>query len=184
MTRVPYPDPAGLPTAASAAIASMRRPLNLVRMISHAPTLVSPMVDLGTALLFRLALPLRYRELLILLVAARTRCDYELRQHLPIAREAGVTEPEITAVLGGSPWPAEFGAVEGVLLQAADELLTTATWKQQTLDAVLGCFTAREAVEICHLVGHYRTLAGLLNAFDVDVDPQGEHFVGSRTDTA
>ncbi|NHD15989.1 MULTISPECIES: carboxymuconolactone decarboxylase family protein [unclassified Actinopolyspora] len=175
MPRIPYPDEPSLPEPARTALERMVAPLNLIRMCAHATTLVGPLIKLSTALLSRLHLSARHRELLILRTARNTRCDYVLAQHEVIAREIGMTEEEIAATRRTDP--GFRGTAERELLDAADELVERTTLDPERVASLLSSFDHAQLVELFLLVGHYRMLAGLLNGLAVDIDPRGEKFV-------
>jgi AhpD family alkylhydroperoxidase len=172
VARIPYPDrPAD-------AVARLAVALNAFRMLSHAPDLTGPVIDLGFAVLGQTQLPTVIRELVVMAVAARTRCRYESVQHTPIALAAGVT-PEQLAVIGElRPCaPPEFTEAEAAALSAAASITVERTLEPGELDVLRRHFTDRETVEIIMTAGYYAMLAGLMNALDVDVDPSGERFL-------
>ncbi|MBB4679605.1 carboxymuconolactone decarboxylase family protein [Crossiella cryophila] len=142
-------------------------------MCGHAPEMLSGLIDFGLAALRELDLGARNRELVALAVADATDCPYQRIQHLPLARAAGLTEAEIAAP-DTVPRPA---AADTVLLAATRELLTEATVLPGTMTALQVFFSDREIVEAILLVGYFRKLAGILNAVEIELDPQGELLV-------
>ncbi|MFJ5305842.1 carboxymuconolactone decarboxylase family protein [Streptomyces sp. NPDC088350] len=174
MARIPYPE------HSAPAVDKLPTPLNAFRMLSHAPDLPGPAIDLAMAVLGS-SLPVRLRELAVMAVAARTDCAYGLVQHRPIALDAGVTADQLAAIVELRAEEGEFDEVEWTLLTATEELLARHTLAEATLGALRKHFTDRQVVELITTVGYFTMLAGLLNGLDVDIDPAGEqHFGPSR----
>lgn len=74
----------------------------LDRMLLHSPPVADGWNSLLGAIRDRSTLPADVRELVILRVAALNGADYEWRAHEPVARDAGLTEAQTTALrLGG-----------------------------------------------------------------------------------
>jgi AhpD family alkylhydroperoxidase len=113
-------------------------------------------------------LPRRSTELVILRVAHRRGCDYEFDHHVRLGRRAGVTPADVDRVqqdaLDG--WPEQ----DRVLLQAADELVTTRDLTDETWAALVSTYDERRALELVLLVGHYDMLATTLTALRVQPD--------------
>jgi AhpD family alkylhydroperoxidase len=146
-------------------------------MLSHAPELPGPAIDLGMAVLGS-SLPVRLRELVVMAVAARTDCAYEAVQHRPIALDAGVTAGQLDAVAELRAAEGEFDAVESAVLTGTEELMDRHTLTDATLGTLRAHFTDRQVVELITTVGYYTMLAGLMNGLGVDIDPVGEQYLG------
>jgi len=169
VARIPYPE------RSAEALDKLPTPLNAFRMLSHAPELTGPAIDLGLAVLGS-SLPVRLRELVIVAVAARTDCAYGVVQHRPIALHAGVTAEQLDAVVELRAEEGEFDAAESALLTATEELLARHTLTDGTLGSLREHLTDRQVVELITTVGYYTMLAGLLNGLGVDIDPVGEQY--------
>ena len=158
MAAIPYP------LQPSAEVDRLPAPLNAFRLLAHAETLIGPTIDLGLGILGSESLTPRDRELVVMTVAQATDCAYELAQHTPIARDAGLTP--------GQPPHASDPAV----VTAVRQLLDSHTLSDEALAGLLGHFDHRQCVEIIMVTGYYAMLAGLMNGLRVDIDPSGEHF--------
>ena len=171
MARIPYPE------RSAEAVDALPTPLNAFRILSHAPELTGPAIELGMAVLGS-SLPVRLRELVVVSVAARTDCAYGIVQHRPIALHAGVTVDQLAAVVELRPEEGDFDEVESTLLTATKELLAQHTLTDATLGTLRKHLTDRQVVELITTVGYYTMLAGLLNGLGVDIDPAGEKYLG------
>ena len=68
---------------------------NLHRAIGNSPTILRNFLRLGTSLLGFGQLPPNLREIAILRIAQMTGADYEWAHHVPLAKQAGVSEEQI-----------------------------------------------------------------------------------------
>jgi alkylhydroperoxidase family enzyme len=111
----------------------------------------------------------KWREGVILRVAAVTGSAYERVQHLDQALRQGWSSREIAAIEAGdrARLPAEFVAV----LDFVDACLTGYTVDDEIFATVQAVLTTTEIVTVLVLVGHYRTVATLTGVLQVEVDP-------------
>ena len=93
MARIPYPNVEDLPEKVRTA-AEKLPPLNIMRMFLNAPTNALPLLSFGQSILTKQELDAHLRELAILRVAHLTGANYEWIQHVPIAKETGVTDEQ------------------------------------------------------------------------------------------
>lgn len=142
----------------------------------RAPQLCNLVGDLGEHLRFHGSLDDRLRETAILATAQVVRCDFEYRSHLPLARAAGVAEATVAAT-GGRGAPVGNGDVapadEAAVVAFCQELLAERVVAAPTFAAVDELLSTAQIVELCTLVGYYALLAGVINAFELDVRAGG-----------
>jgi 4-carboxymuconolactone decarboxylase len=136
----------------------------------HHPELAGRWLAFNNVLLWSPALDNRWRELIVLRVAWRTRSNYEWLQHVQLAQRFGVSPEEIDAVTRGAD-DAAWTPLESTLLAATDQLIddyriNTETWTRlaETLDA-------RQLVEVVFVVGAYTCLAMAFKSFGLQLDP-------------
>jgi 4-carboxymuconolactone decarboxylase len=146
------------------------QPYNIYRTLAHHPELLKQWLVFADGIRFTGRLPPRATELLILRTGWNCRSEYEWGQHVPWAREAGVTEDELAALCRGVD---EHGwsRTDAALLRAADELHETAAVCEATWDDLAAAFDATQLVEIVLLVGQYHGVSFLLNALRIERDP-------------
>lgn len=114
-------------------------------------------------------LPRRQTELVILRVAALRDCAYEFEHHALLGRRAGVTPEDLDRVRVGSAaagWP----AAERLLLQTAEELVTTKDLTDETWEQLRAAYDDRGALEVLLLIGHYDMLATTLMTLRLSPD--------------
>jgi len=113
------------------------------------------------------ALDARPREIAILRVGWRIGSVYEWSNHVGVARAAGLTDAEITAVTGDID-AAAWSATDAALLRVVDELVDDHTVAPSTWAALARDFDEAHLIEVLLLVGSYIGLAGFLNAVGVE----------------
>src|SRR5215470_11371010 len=97
MARLPYPGPSYV-SGVMHQFPERLQCTNIGRMLSYAPTILSPYYGFSAALLGELELDPKLRELAILRVAQRTQAHYAWVQHLALAQLVGVSDEQITAL--------------------------------------------------------------------------------------
>lgn len=134
----------------------------------HVPELGSSLQELGAAIRYRTSLTARIREVAILSVAAANECAFERYAHERVGRAAGLSDQELDDLASGSftsDDPREDAAYRlcGILnvngLPLPDEAFAG-------LSDELGSVAM---IELCALVGYYRTLSQMLNLFEVGI---------------
>lgn len=127
------------------------------------PAIGAALNELGSRLRDRSTLSARHRELAILAVAGALGSAFEAEVHRVAAMAAGVSDREAEAALEGRG-----------LENAIDEALVgfcsaaaRAPHPEAEFDRLAGSFGPRELVEIVALVGYYRTLASLMELFQI-----------------
>ncbi len=177
MPRIPYPDL----TRASEDVRSMAAslpPLNIFRMLPHAPTFLRGFGQLGTAILSQAAFDARLRELVILRVGQCSPAPYEWQQHVPIGRACGVSDEEIAALERDDLQASCFTDRDRTVLRLTDELLATPRASDATLAAMRASFSDREVCEAVLTIGFYMMVARFLETTGVDLEIGGVDPVG------
>jgi AhpD family alkylhydroperoxidase len=179
VARLPYPDPENSTEEVQAALAAVP-PLNIFRMLSHADTAFVPFLRFGGAILSRLKLDPKLRELAILQVAATTDARYEWVQHVSIARQVGVTKEQIAAVEAGHPNDPSLDESERAVLSFAREVVEVPRVSDATFASVREHLSPQEIVELVLTAGNYLMLARVMTTFELEIDdPAGEQVLES-----
>jgi 4-carboxymuconolactone decarboxylase len=134
----------------------------------HEPALGRPLQELGSAIRYGTGLTGRVREIAILAVAVATDSAFERHAHERVGRASGLTDDELGALAEGtfaSTDPVERAAY-ALCRRLLDDRPRLTEEEYADLVADLGTTTITELVV---LVGYFRTLAQLLDVFDVGV---------------
>jgi 4-carboxymuconolactone decarboxylase len=168
VARIPLTDPKDLDTTAREFM-SRRGELNVFRLLAGAGRVFPGWTRMVDAQLDSATLSPRLRELVILRVAYLQHSDYELAQHIGLARRTGVTGEEIAAVTAPES-PGGFTPAETAVLRLAGDLVVAGTAGADRVAAVERHLGAAALVEVLLLIALYYGLALVLNATAVEVD--------------
>src|SRR3954454_22601284 len=128
---------------------------NIFSTLAHHPVLLRRFnAFAGTFMRFSAISPYE-RELVILRVAGRIGSRYEYAQHVPIARDAGLDDDRIRAVMLQPGAPALPDA-DRLLLAMTDELLATGSVTDATWDALARDRAPDALLELLFIAGFYR----------------------------
>ena len=174
MTRIPEPTRAELAPDGQAVYDRIARTRGQTRgpygVLLHHPPLAEAVAALGEQLRFRSLLPGADRELAILTAGREHEALYEWAAHEPIARREGTRPEAIAAVRDGGPIdglrPREAVIVDTVRMLLREHRLTDEQFARA--DTELG---RAALIELVTLAGYYGMIAGILNAFEMDLPP-------------
>jgi alkylhydroperoxidase family enzyme len=171
MARIPYPDLDTVSPEAREMLARLPRPANVFKMMAHAETCVKPVMKLGGALLGKLQLDPKVRELCLLRAVKLEGGEYEWDQHLPIARDLGCSEAQIAALEDDDDTAACFDEREQAALQFTREVVLDVRASEETLAQARRHLSDREIVELILMAGFFITLARLTETLGVETEP-------------
>jgi alkylhydroperoxidase family enzyme len=128
-------------------------------------------------ILRELALDSGLRELTILQVG-RLTARYEWDQHVPIAREVGISVEQIDALDRGELAADCWTPAQRSVLVFAAEIVSDGDVDEATFREVREHLSNREVVELALTAGLYLMLARIMTALRIDPDPPvGGHLV-------
>lgn len=171
MARIPYVPPEQIPPAIAERLKS-RPPLNLYRMLPHAPQAAEGFLALGSALLTQNLLHPHLRELVILRVGVLSNAGYEVHQHRRVAAAVGVPQDKIDAIADGSR-SALYDPLERRLLEFTDAVVRDVKAPPEMFDALVAELGARQMTELVLTIGFYMMVSRFLENFEVDIEPAG-----------
>ena len=169
MARIPYPNLEDLPEKVRVA-AEKLPPLNIMKMFLNAPTNAIPLLVFGQSILTKQELDDHLRELAILRVAHLTGANYEWTQHVPLAKETGVTDAQVEALPQGADADA-FNEVEKNVIRFTDEVTQDVKASAETFTALEKDLGPRQMVELTLAIGFYGMVARVMESFEVELEP-------------
>jgi 4-carboxymuconolactone decarboxylase len=136
----------------------------------HHPVLGTAVQEVSRRLRFDGVLPGRAREVVILVVAASQRSDFEWAAHASIARALGIPDDVVAAIARGTV-PELADPVERAAAELALEVVTTGDAADATWDRVQPVLGDAGVVEVSTTVGVYQLIAQQLRLFRVPAPP-------------
>jgi 4-carboxymuconolactone decarboxylase len=111
-------------------------------------------------------LPLKTRELAMILTARELDCQFIWNAHAALARRAGIRD-DIVDQLRDKKALTGLLPDEAAVVNYGQEFFRTHRVSQATFDAALAQFGVRGLIELTNLMGYYALLAFNVNAFGV-----------------
>jgi AhpD family alkylhydroperoxidase len=144
--------------------------LNALGTFAHHPDLTRAFHTFNGHVLFGTTLSPRQRELLVLRVASRRRCEYEWVQHVILAADAGLSDEEVERAAAGPEADGWSDEVERALVQAVDDLLDDARVGDATWAVLAAALDEQQLMDVVFTVGAYDLVAMAFRSFDVELD--------------
>ena len=144
--------------------------LNLDRLLLHSTPVARGWNAYMGAIRSGCALDAAARELAILLVARLNRAPYEFMQHAPVARAAGVSQPQIDAI---DVWAesALFAPRERAVLAYTQAMTLDVQVPTPVFDALRPWFDHRRIVELTATIAAYNMVSRFLEALGIEPEP-------------
>ena len=171
--RIPALDPDDCSEEAAAVMRPFRdtgRVLNIFRTLGNHPDLARRWMVFANHVLAKSTLSARDREIAILRIGWLCKAGYEWGQHVIIARQAGITDEEISNIQAGPDAP-EWGELEALILSDTDELHEDAFVSDTTWNALSHHYSTEQMMDLVFTVGQYNLVSMALNSFGVQPDP-------------
>jgi 4-carboxymuconolactone decarboxylase len=165
-SRHPRPSAEGRPNAA-----------NVIGTLAHHPELARAYCTFNGHLLMMTTLSERHREMVIMRLAAVRSADYEWVQHLFMAKDAGVDDEEIKAIVEG-PDAASWSDEDAAILRAVDDLLVDGSIGSDTWKTLTSYLDTRQILDLIFTAGSYDIMARMCKSLGVEID---EGFQGLMT---
>ena len=166
MARIPYPDPESLSDENREFMADLP-PLNVWRMLSGSPSVFRPMVSFSSAYLSQGLLSDELREIVILRVAYLRDSDYEVFNHLRVAKLIGMDPDKVAALVPGRSQDA-FSPQERDVLRFVDEVVLDGAASPESFGAVAGFMSPAEMIEMTIVVGVYTMVSQFCATFEIE----------------
>jgi 4-carboxymuconolactone decarboxylase len=144
--------------------------INLHRALANSPNMLRNFMRLGNSLLLHGVLPPALRELAVLRIAQMTGAGYEWAHHVPIARQAGVSEEQVA---GLTSWhkSAHFDERERAVLRYTESVASAVAVPDEVFRELRVHLSEAEVVELTLVAGYWGLVARLLVALKIDVEP-------------
>ena len=170
MALLPYPEDDELDPRAAETLERLPVKINLFRMLANAPVMMRPTLRLGSVILREGVLDPKLRELAILRVGHVTGTEYEVVQHVPIAKAVGVPDEQIAALANADFERAPFEAGDALAMDIVDATLRDERVHRSLVEQGAAAFGRDGLLELLLCAGYYAMLGNVMRAVEVDVD--------------
>lgn len=159
------------PQTADTSSPTEKRPsgANILGVLAHHPTLAHAWFTLNNHILRATTLSDRHREVVMMRVASVWQSTYQWSQHLPMARDAGLTDLEIADIAWGASSP-HWDDEESALIEAVDDLIEHGEISQDTWRVLRNEFTDEQILDLIVTIGTFTTTAWMVRSLDIELD--------------
>lgn len=134
------------------------------------PAACRAFMEFNRHLLYESSIDERLRELVVLRLAWVLRSEYEWGQHVPVARECGLSEQDIDRIIEG-PDAAGWSAFDAAALRATDGLLADGHVDDASWATLAARLDDAAMLDLVFTVGGYATVAMVFNSAGLALDP-------------
>lgn len=149
-----------------------RLPLNIYRMLAHAPALMPGWMELGRRILYQCRLEPRLRELAILRVGHLSGSAYEVHQHRKIAITVGLSAEKIA----GTEREADakiYDDREVLVLRMAEQVVRKVKADDALFAAVVAALGNEQTMELLITIGFYMMAARIMENTQIEIETAG-----------
>lgn len=154
------------------ALEGKNAPVNVFGQLMTSPDVSNLFIPYWAASKTALALSVREQELIILRSAFLFQCDYVWGHHVPVIKEAGATDEEITRVtqpIATAGWSEK----EAALLMMTDQLFSHANITNELWDEIKRHYSDAQLVDIIMVCSQYLLFNSVNNVFGLQLEHDG-----------
>jgi 4-carboxymuconolactone decarboxylase len=166
MARIPYPDPTSLTPENREFLADLPQ-LNVSRMLAGSPSLFRPLTRVFNAYLNDGLLSDELREIVILRTGYLRDSEYEVVNHLRVAKLIGMAPERVAALRPGEAQDV-FTDQERNVLRFVDEVVRDGNASTQAFDAVAQFMSPAEMIELTLVIGVYTLVSQFCATFGIE----------------
>lgn len=150
--------------------------MTVLRIMANEPKLFRPFVLFANALVYSDHLPSDVREVVVLWLARSEEASYEWFEHLPIARDAGLTDAQIELIEQGTLDAEAFTEDQLLGVEVAKAMMKTHSVPSGTWEQVVDRWGIAGAIDLVVSVGWWGGITRmLLEALGLTVPDHGDH---------
>ena len=183
MARLHDPDPDHIPEDVGQFLSTLP-PDPMFRMLSHSVTTVQPLLALARSLYTSLNLPVRTRELAILVLADLIDSTFVWTQHVPISGQAGIDDRVRRLVKSRNYDDPELALADRIVAQFVSAVIGGPTVSDELFTALRDVLSEREIVELLQVIGYYWTFGRISTVLEVELTHMyGQDYEATFLDT-
>lgn len=166
--RIPLPEDKDLSPEVKEYLASLP-PLNLFRMLAHAPASQKAFMVMGGTILNESDFDPRKREIAIIRIAHITQAKYEWTHHVAFGKRVGVTDEEIETIAVDGPVTA-LDEEGNLLCRVADEITRDVRLSDEALAQILERYGNQGATELILCCCWFNLVSRFLESTRVELE--------------
>jgi 4-carboxymuconolactone decarboxylase len=171
MQRLPYPNMSNISGPVKERLEA-RLPLNIYKMLCHAPTLFPAWMDLGRGVLYESMLDAKLRELAILRIGYLANSAYETHQHRKIAMAVGLS-PEKIEGLRHEPNSAIYAPIEMVVLRMTEQVVSNVKADDSLFSECVNLLGQQQTMELLISIGFYMMVVRVIENTGIEIEIDG-----------
>lgn len=141
-------------------------------LLLHSPDVATRVANVGAFILYDSILPPAVKGLVGIITAREYDCDYEWDAFAPMAKRVGV-QNEVVDAIKNRKQPTGLSKEQALVVEFCHQLLRgNHHVNEETYRAAIEHFGVRATVQIAISVGYFVMLAFMLNAFQVEYNPE------------
>lgn len=144
--------------------------INIARLLSRAETLWPQILATNNTMATTITVPPLDRELATLATVHLERGEYQITQHLEVARMMGIPEEKVQAIAEERYTDPVFSDHERALLEFTRQVVKSVRVDDATFNAIAAFYDGRQILEVTFVIGNYMTLARLTEVAELEVD--------------
>ncbi|KAF1009919.1 MAG: hypothetical protein GAK32_01822 [Pseudomonas fluorescens] len=148
--------------------------VNLFRMMAHSTGSFVELMNLVSAVFKKLSLSDLDRELLVLLVGARTNTDYEWDQHVVIGQALGVSVEQITAIAERRTESPVFSEAQRCLLRLGEDVLRQGFAAPFIVNRAASYYSDEQVCDALLTVAFYQMISSFMKSLQIPSDAQAD----------
>ena len=168
MARLHDPDPDHIPEDVGQFLSTLP-PDPMFRMLSHSVTTVQPLLALARSLYTSLNLPVRTRELAILVLADLIDSTFVWTQHVPISEQAGIDDRVRRLVQSRNYDDPELALADRIIAKFVSAVIGGPSISDELFIALRDILSEREIVELLQVIGYYWTFGRISTVLEVEL---------------
>ena len=153
-------------------------PLKLFRTFTHNPAMAEATRPLGSHFLGRgRSISARDREIVIMRVCARCRCEYEWGVHaVAYGPRVGLSDEQLAATVVGGPDDACWLETDALLVRMVDELHEDAVVGDELWNELSDHWSPEQLLDLLLLAGWYHAISYVANGAHVELEESAARF--------
>jgi alkylhydroperoxidase family enzyme len=149
---------------------------NLYRTLALSPTMLRAWVDFAWTLRLQSRTSRALREIMILRSAQVSQTDYEWVHHVPMARQAGLSQEKIDAV---ADWrdSSLFDEPERAALEVSEQITRGPGASAEAMQRLSTFFSPLEVIELVLTLSLYACVSRIIDTMGVEIEDDFRHLV-------